>query len=152
LPALQGRLGEQKAGRVEARPCGVRPGYASLRVCRRRERRIDRNQTPPKSPRSHRVSIVIARIRPRARCGSPMGLPPAPARWKRCVSRDFLKEFMNQSCKATTEGTSNYKNRFTGVFAEGHFRQSQGLWMSSIGLGSYLGGADEQTDEAYRIA
>jgi len=26
------------------------------------------------------------------------------------------------------------------------------LWMSSIGLGSYLGGADERTDEAYRRA
>jgi len=59
---------------------------------------------------------------------------------------------MSQSRKATTEGTSNYKNRFTGGVAEGHFRQSQGLWMSSIGLGSYLGGADERTDEAYRIA
>ncbi len=59
---------------------------------------------------------------------------------------------MNQSRKATTAGTSNYKGRFTGAIAEGHFRQSQGLWMSSIGLGSYLGGADERTDEAYRNA
>ena len=54
--------------------------------------------------------------------------------------------------KATTEGTSNYKDRFTGVAAEGHFRQSWGLWMSSIGLGSYLGGVDEWTDAAYRGA
>ncbi|HEY8461506.1 MAG TPA: aldo/keto reductase [Blastocatellia bacterium] len=53
---------------------------------------------------------------------------------------------------ATTEGTSKYKARFAGVAAEGHFRLSQGLWMSSIGLGSYLGGADERTDEAYRSA
>jgi aryl-alcohol dehydrogenase-like predicted oxidoreductase len=59
---------------------------------------------------------------------------------------------MNQSRKATTEGTANYKNRFAGVVAEGHFRQSQGLWMSSIGLGSYLGNPDERTDEAYRNA
>src|SRR5262245_64397052 len=64
----------------------------------------------------------------------------------------FPRESMSQSRKATTEGTSNYKDRFTGVVDEGHFRQSQGLWMSSIGLGSYLGGADERTDEAYRIA
>ncbi|HEY7181753.1 MAG TPA: aldo/keto reductase [Blastocatellia bacterium] len=54
--------------------------------------------------------------------------------------------------KATTEGTSNYKKRFAGVVAEGHFRRSQGLWMSSIGLGSYLGATDERTDEAYRGA
>ncbi len=59
---------------------------------------------------------------------------------------------MNQARKATTEGTSNYKDRFAGVVAEGHFRQSQGLWMSSIGLGSYLGNPDERTDEAYRNA
>src|SRR5262245_35911993 len=59
---------------------------------------------------------------------------------------------MNQLRKATTEGTSNYKRRLSGVAAEGHFRQSQGLWMSSIGLGSYLGGVDEWTDAAYRSA
>jgi aryl-alcohol dehydrogenase-like predicted oxidoreductase len=54
--------------------------------------------------------------------------------------------------KATTDGTSNYKGRFAGAVDEGHFRQSQGLWMSSIGLGSYLGETDERTDEAYRSA
>ncbi len=59
---------------------------------------------------------------------------------------------MNQTRKATTEGTLNYKNRFAGVVAEGHFRQSQGLWMSSIGLGSYLGNPDERADDAYRSA
>lgn len=59
---------------------------------------------------------------------------------------------MNQLRKATTEGTANYKRRFTGVVAESHFRQSQGLWMSSIGFGSYLGATDERTDEAYRSA
>jgi len=59
---------------------------------------------------------------------------------------------MVRSHNATTEGTSNYKERFTGAVAEGHFRQSQGLWMSSIGLGTYLGAPDERTDEAYRAA
>jgi aryl-alcohol dehydrogenase-like predicted oxidoreductase len=54
--------------------------------------------------------------------------------------------------KATIVGTSNYKGRFAGVAAEGHFRLTQGLWMSSIGLGSYLGATDERTDEAYRRA
>ena len=50
------------------------------------------------------------------------------------------------------KATINYKERFTGVVAEGHFRRSQGLWMSSIGLGSYLGAPDERTDGAYRSA
>jgi aryl-alcohol dehydrogenase-like predicted oxidoreductase len=59
---------------------------------------------------------------------------------------------MDQLRKATTEGTSNYKGRFTGVAAEGHFRLTRGLWMSSIGLGSYLGGVDEWTDAGYRGA
>lgn len=59
---------------------------------------------------------------------------------------------MDQLRKATTEGTANYKGRCTGVIAESHFRQSQGLWMSSIGLGSYLGAPDERTDEAYQSA
>lgn len=54
--------------------------------------------------------------------------------------------------KATTEGTSNYKGRYADLVSESHFRQSQGLWMSSIGFGSYLGGADERTDDAYRNA
>src|SRR5262245_51278832 len=59
---------------------------------------------------------------------------------------------MTQSKRATVAGTTNYKDRFTGSLAEGHFRQSQDLWMSSIGLGSYLGEADERADEAYRVA
>jgi aryl-alcohol dehydrogenase-like predicted oxidoreductase len=59
---------------------------------------------------------------------------------------------MPQSRKATTEGTTNYKNRFNGTLAHDHFRLSQGLWMSSIGLGTYLGNADERTDDAYKAA
>ena len=59
---------------------------------------------------------------------------------------------MNQSPGATTEGTAAYRDRFRGIVAEGHFRESQGRWMSSIGLGSYLGPHDERTDEAYRAA
>lgn len=54
--------------------------------------------------------------------------------------------------RATAEGTAKYIKRFAGSLAPGHFRQSQNLWMSTIGLGSYLGNADEQTDEAYRRA
>ncbi|MBI3313211.1 MAG: aldo/keto reductase [Candidatus Omnitrophica bacterium] len=53
---------------------------------------------------------------------------------------------------ATQEGTGSYKERFSGQFAEGHFRQREGLWFSSLGIGSYLGGADEATDHAYEEA
>jgi len=55
-----------------------------------------------------------------------------------------------QATGATTAGTASYKDCFHGQVAEGHFRQAQGLTLSSIGLGSYLGEADDQTDEAYR--
>lgn len=59
---------------------------------------------------------------------------------------------MSHETKATAAGTVQYKNRFQGSLPDDHFRQAQGLWMSSIGLGSYLGNADERTDEAYRLA
>lgn len=59
---------------------------------------------------------------------------------------------MSRKTKATAAGTALYKNRFQGRLPNDHFRQAQGLWMSSIGLGSYLGNADERTDEAYRLA
>lgn len=59
---------------------------------------------------------------------------------------------MNTNLKAGTEGTARYRERFRGQLPDSHFRQSQGLWLSSIGLGSYLGNADKQTDEGYRLA
>src|SRR6266511_3117161 len=44
------------------------PGYASLPACRRGKRRIDRNQTSPKSPRLRRVIIACnPRIQPQPR-------------------------------------------------------------------------------------
>ena len=53
---------------------------------------------------------------------------------------------------ATTEGTARYRERFRGVAAEGHFRFEQNLWLSSVGVGTYLGGPDEETDRAYADA
>ncbi len=50
---------------------------------------------------------------------------------------------------ATPEGTVRYRDRLTGRFVDGHFRIQQGLWMSSIGIGTYLGGDDEASDLAY---
>jgi aryl-alcohol dehydrogenase-like predicted oxidoreductase len=53
---------------------------------------------------------------------------------------------------ATPEGTSRYRARFQGTVADGHFRHFEGLNISSIGLGTYLGEHDAQTDAQYREA
>src|SRR6266404_9631149 len=58
---------------------------------------------------------------------------------------------MSISNNATSEGTARYRDRFHDT-AAGHFRQQQQLWLSSIGLGTYLGDADERTDRAYTDA
>jgi aryl-alcohol dehydrogenase-like predicted oxidoreductase len=51
---------------------------------------------------------------------------------------------------ATPQGTLQYAARFKGRSAAGHFREVPGgLVFSSIGIGTYLGDADEATDEAY---
>lgn len=47
---------------------------------------------------------------------------------------------------ATPEGTARYRERFA---AKDHFREQQGLALSSIGIGTYLGEADETTDRNY---
>src|SRR6267143_671178 len=53
---------------------------------------------------------------------------------------------------ATLDGTARYRDRFRDVAAEDHFRQAQNLWLSSIGIGTYLGEADEETDRRYTEA
>ena len=53
---------------------------------------------------------------------------------------------------ATAEGTERYRKRFEGKIPSGHFRQSQGLWLSSIGIGTYLGNHDAETDKLYHDA
>jgi len=56
---------------------------------------------------------------------------------------------------ATAEGTERYSNRFPKLRAAGHFRRPEHvtgashLWLSSIGLGTYLGEPDDATDQAY---
>ncbi|HEV7396101.1 MAG TPA: aldo/keto reductase [Pyrinomonadaceae bacterium] len=50
---------------------------------------------------------------------------------------------------ATLEGTTRYRERFKDHAARNHYRLEQDLWLSSIGLGTYLGNADQQTDERY---
>ncbi len=56
------------------------------------------------------------------------------------------------SKSATKEGTTRYMQRFAGCAAEGHFRQTQRLTLSSIGIGTYLGPPDAKTDEGYTAA
>jgi aryl-alcohol dehydrogenase-like predicted oxidoreductase len=53
---------------------------------------------------------------------------------------------------ASLEGTGCYRERFEGVAAETHFRLEQNLWLSSIGIGTYLGQPDAATDERYSEA
>jgi len=48
---------------------------------------------------------------------------------------------------ATEEGTTRYAERFQGQCGRGHFRKVGGLWWSSLGIGTYLGSADEDTDD-----
>lgn len=54
--------------------------------------------------------------------------------------------------KATATGTQAYADRFRGRAVDGHFRQAQGLTLSSLGIGTYLGQPDERTDAAYASA
>ena len=51
---------------------------------------------------------------------------------------------------ATSDGTTNWKEK--SADENGHFREAQGLRLSSIGIGTYLGNWDEATDEKYTQA
>src|SRR5262245_46311447 len=59
---------------------------------------------------------------------------------------------MDPQTRATTEGTRRYVERFKGKIPEDHFREVQGLFISSIGLGTYLGNMDQQSDRNYEDA
>lgn len=53
---------------------------------------------------------------------------------------------------ATLEGTARYLERFKESADEKHFRLEQNLWLSSIGIGTYLGDWDAETDARYADA
>jgi aryl-alcohol dehydrogenase-like predicted oxidoreductase len=59
---------------------------------------------------------------------------------------------MSPADHATPEGTARYRERFADRAAKNHFREREGLQLSSIGIGTYLGDADETTDVRYRDA
>jgi aryl-alcohol dehydrogenase-like predicted oxidoreductase len=50
--------------------------------------------------------------------------------------------------RATPEGTARYRERF----GDRDFRREQGLTLSSLGIGTYLGNADSTTDVSYTNA
>src|SRR4051812_22272455 len=52
---------------------------------------------------------------------------------------------------ATAEGTKRFAEKFPDA-AEGHFRAAQDLQLSSIGIGTYLGNWDAETDVNYTEA
>jgi aryl-alcohol dehydrogenase-like predicted oxidoreductase len=53
---------------------------------------------------------------------------------------------------ATEAGTDRYRKRFEPRISPEHFRHSQGLWLSSIGIGTYLGNHDAEADQLYHNA
>ncbi len=53
---------------------------------------------------------------------------------------------------ASEAGTRRYRERLAAQTDATHFQQADGLWLSSIGLGTYLGEPDEETSRRYRQA
>lgn len=53
---------------------------------------------------------------------------------------------------ASLEGTTRYRERFKDNAAPGHFRTQQNILLSSLGIGTYLGNADDETDANYAAA
>jgi len=59
---------------------------------------------------------------------------------------------LSRSTAATPEGTAAYAQRFEGRVDAGHFRRLTDLTVGSIGLGTYLGSHDDETDQSYERA
>lgn len=53
---------------------------------------------------------------------------------------------------ATIEGTTRYSSRFRDFSAAQFYRQAFGLQVSSLGVGTYLGGDDDASDQGYTDA
>ncbi|HTM20303.1 MAG TPA: aldo/keto reductase [Kofleriaceae bacterium] len=53
---------------------------------------------------------------------------------------------------ATAAGTARFRERFAGRAGDGHFRRLGDLWLSSLGLGTYLGETDRRDDDLYTRA
>jgi len=59
---------------------------------------------------------------------------------------------MSLSGFATPEGTAAYRHRLGPIVVPEHFRQLDRCWLSSVGIGTYLGDEDPDTDKLYREA
>jgi aryl-alcohol dehydrogenase-like predicted oxidoreductase len=75
-------------------------------------------------------------------CGKRRGIKVIGGRYNAIVNRG----------QATADGTAAYAERFPGFRAAGFFRSEQGLSVSSVGLGTYLGQPDERTNRMYEEA
>lgn len=53
---------------------------------------------------------------------------------------------------ATQEGTTRYAEKFRGAAADGHFRYAESMVVSSLGIGTYMGQANDSTDASYTAA
>ena len=53
---------------------------------------------------------------------------------------------------STKEGTTRYAQMFAARAADGHFRETQRMVLSSLGMGTYLGQPDDRTDAGYTAA
>jgi hypothetical protein len=54
--------------------------------------------------------------------------------------------------RATPEGTRRFAERQPPTRQSNYRQATDGLWLSSLGHGTYLGEADDATDAAYRAA
>jgi len=77
-----------------------------------------------------------------------LGYDPGYIRNEKLFTR---KDFILIPGFATPEGTARFRDRFASGMP-GHFRESHGLWLSSIGLGTYLGEPTAACDSRYREA
>jgi aryl-alcohol dehydrogenase-like predicted oxidoreductase len=68
-----------------------------------------------------------------------------------CLNSETFAAMPIEGC-ASSQGTVRYRDRFKALAAEDHFRPCLNLQVSSIGIGTYLGGADEETDRRYTEA
>jgi aryl-alcohol dehydrogenase-like predicted oxidoreductase len=59
---------------------------------------------------------------------------------------------MSLNGSATLQSTARYRDRFKEQAAENYFRNEQNLWLTSVGIGTYLGNADDATDKKYAQA
>lgn len=92
--------------------------------------------------------VAVARIGP-AGIRSCALIPKPSRQTPSVILAALLSRTHSVTDKATTTGTQAYADRFRDRAADGHFRQAQGLLISSLGIGTYLGQPDERTDAAY---